>query len=226
MARHRRLRVLQTLETIGVIPVFHHRDQEIALGVVKACVEGGSVVVEWLNRLAGAIDTFKSLENYCKEHLPTAILGVGSVIDGETASMYIQAGANFIVSPCLDNSVAEICNKHKIAYLPGCASVKEIHEAESLGVDICKIFPGEQVGGAEFVKAVLSPRPWSSLMPTGGVEPTIECLSKWFDAGIVCAGIGSKLITPDILANKDFSQLTQKVKDVLEIVKEVRKNDR
>ena len=223
MARYRRLQVLHIIEATGIVPIFHHQDTGLSLEVVKACVAGGALAVEWLNRADGAIDRFRELENHCKEHLPAAILGAGSVVDSGTAAMYINAGANFIVGPCLDKEVAEVCNKRKIAYFPGCASVKEIHEAEALGVEICKIFPGKQVGGADFVKAVLGPSPWSSLMPTGGIEPSKVSLSEWFQAGIVCAGMGSKLITPNILALKDFSALTEKISNTLDLVKEIRR---
>jgi 2-dehydro-3-deoxyphosphogluconate aldolase/(4S)-4-hydroxy-2-oxoglutarate aldolase len=136
--------------------------------------------------------------------------------------MYIDAGADFIVGPLLDKETAIVCNKRKIPYSPGCGSVTEIHEAHALGVEICKIFPGAQVGGPAFAKAVKGPCPWTELMPTGGVSPTKESLTEWFGAGIACAGMGSKLVTKEFLDAKDYADLTKKAKETIELIKEIR----
>ncbi len=222
MARYRRLKVLQMIEEIGMVPIFYHEDKEVCLNVTKACVQGGALLIELVNRSDNMIGVFKEIENYCKTHLPQAVLGVGSIVDEGTAAMYINQGANFIVGPCFDHGVAIICNKRKVPYIPGCASMKEIHEAESLGVEICKIFPAKEVGGIDFIKAVLAPRPWSSLMPTGGIETTKESLEKWFKAGSVCVGMGSGLISKSILAKKDYKLLAKKVKETISIIKELK----
>ena len=142
--------------------------------------------------------------------------------DGPTAAMYIAAGADFVVGPVLDEQAAIVCNKRKIPYSPGCGSASEIHNAHALGVDICKIFPGAQVGGPAFVKAVKGPCPWAELMPTGGVSPTKESLTEWIDAGIVCAGIGSKLISKELLAAKDYAGIAKKVKETIGLIKQIR----
>ena len=136
--------------------------------------------------------------------------------------MYIAAGADFVVGPLLDEETAIICNKRKIPYSPGCGSVTEIHKAHSLGVEICKVFPGAQVGGPAFVKSVKGPMPWTELMPTGGVSPTKESLAEWFGAGIACAGMGSKLITKELVADKDWSGISAKVKETIELIKQIR----
>lgn len=222
MARHRRLQVLNQIHEVGVLPLFYHRDFEIAVEAVKACVSGGGLIIEFLNRGPGALDTFKSLEKWCSKHLPETVLGVGSIVDAPTAALFIEAGANFVVSPCIDEETALLCNKRKIAYLPGCGTLTEIHKAESLGVEICKLFPGGEVGGPKFVKAVLGPCSWSSLMPTGGVSPTRESIEPWVKAGVVCVGLGSQLISNDCLENKRFSEIEAKMKECVEIVKRLR----
>ncbi len=153
------------------------------------------------------------------------ILGVGSIIDAPTAALYIAAGADFIVGPVLDYDVAKVCNARKIPYCPGCGSATEIHEAHLLGVEICKIFPGAQVGGPAFVKAVREPCPWAELMPTGGVSPTRESITEWFSAGIACAGIGSKLITKELVAAKDYPAIQKKVAEVVGLIREIRPKD-
>jgi 2-dehydro-3-deoxyphosphogluconate aldolase/(4S)-4-hydroxy-2-oxoglutarate aldolase len=149
-------------------------------------------------------------------------MGVGSVVDAPTAGIYIANGANFVVGPILNPDVAKVCNRRKIPYSPGCGSASEISAAEELGVEIVKIFPGTQVGGPEFVKAVLGPMPWTRIMPTGGVDPTEDSLSAWFGAGIVAAGIGSKLITSDLLKAKDYAGVEQKVRDTIALIEKIR----
>jgi len=174
------------------------------------------------NRGNHAIEIFSSLEIYCGEELPQVILGVGSVVDAPTAALYIANGANFVVGPVLDEETAILCNKRKIPYSPGCGSVTEIHKAHSLGVEICKVFPGSQVGGPSFVKAVLGPCPWTSIMPTGGVDITKGSLTEWFSSGVACVGIGSKLITREIIKEGSFKKLTSEVKRVIGLISEIR----
>ena len=145
-------------------------------------------------------------------------------MDPYTASLYINAGANFIVGPTLNPEVARICNRRKIPYSPGCGSVSEISQAEELGCEICKIFPGAEVGGTKFVSSVLAPMPWTSLMPTGGVDPTQESITKWIDAGVAAMGIGSKLITTEAVKEKDWQAIEDNVRTALAFVQEAKKN--
>ena len=222
MAKHTRLEVLIAMKQIGLIPVFYNSDFEIAKNVVTACADGGAKAVEFTNRGDRAIHIFTKLAEYRDVERPDVILGVGSICDGPTSAIYIAAGADFVVGPLLDEETAIICNKRKIPYSPGCGSISEIHKAHALGVEICKIFPGAQVGGPAFAKAVKGPCPWTELMPTGGVSPTKESLTEWFEAGIVCAGMGSKLITKELLIAKDYAGITKKVKETIAILKEIR----
>jgi 2-dehydro-3-deoxyphosphogluconate aldolase / (4S)-4-hydroxy-2-oxoglutarate aldolase len=222
MARFSRMETLNTIEKIGVVPVFYNPDIEISKEIIQACYKGGAEAVEMTNRGDHAVEVFSELEKYCRKELPGLILGVGSVIDAPTAAMYVALGANFIVGPILDEETAIICNKHKIPYSPGCGSATEIHKAHSLGVEFCKVFPGGQVGGPAFVKAILGPCPWIKIMPTGGVDITEQSLTDWFKAGVACVGIGSKLITKEIVKNKDFEKLTSNVRNVIETIKKVR----
>ena len=150
------------------------------------------------------------------------VTGVGSVVDPGTASLYINNGASFVVGPVLNPEVARTCNRRKIPYSPGCGTASEISAAEELGCEIVKIFPGAEVGGPPFVKALLGPCPWASIMPTGGVEPTEASLAAWFKAGVACVGIGSNLITKEILAAKDWDALARKVADTLAVVQKLR----
>lgn len=222
MARFTRIQVASQMMHDGLMPLFYHPDEQVCRDVVQACYEGGIRLMEFTNRGDFAHEVFSSLNKYTIENFPEMMLGVGSIVDAGTASLYIQLGANFIVSPILNPEMARVCNRRKILWSPGCGSLSEISEAEALGAEIVKIFPASQVGGADFVKAVRGPHPWTSIMPTGGVSPTRENLSAWFNAGSACVGMGSKLITKDILKRKAYGELADKAKETLALIKEIR----
>ena len=207
------------MKETGIVPVFYNKDLELCKKVLKACYDGGVKVFEFTNRGDYAHEVFGELNKWAAKEAPEMMLGVGSVVDAGTTSLYIQLGASFIVSPILNAEMAKVCNRRKIAWSPGCGSLTEIGYAEELGAEVVKIFPGTEVGGPSFVKAVKGPFPWTSIMPTGGVEPTEENLSAWFKAGVHCVGMGSQLVTKDILANSDWASLTEKVKNAPAIVK-------
>ena len=183
MAKFSRIQVYNAMRETGMVPVFYHKDIEVCKAVLKACYDGGAQVFEFTNRGDFAHEVFAELNKWAIKELPKMILGVGSITEPATAAFYIQLGANFIVSPVFNPEMVKLCNRRKIAVSPGCGSLTEISAAEELGVEVVKIFPGMQVGGPEFVKAVLGPMPWTSIMPTGGVEPEEENLKKWVEAG-------------------------------------------
>lgn len=222
MAKYSRMETLATMKKVGMIPVFYDSNVETAKDVIRACVKGGARVIEFTNRGDFAHEVFAELEKFVRKELPEAILGIGSIVDPYSAILFIQSGANFIVGPTFNPEVAKICNRRGIPYSPGCGSATEVSDALEMGVEIVKVFPGKEVGGPGFVKSVKGPIPWVSIMPTGGVSPTRESLTEWFKAGVSCVGIGSNLITKEILQNKDYKALEEKVKEVLNIISEVR----
>jgi 2-dehydro-3-deoxyphosphogluconate aldolase/(4S)-4-hydroxy-2-oxoglutarate aldolase len=195
MARFTRLTVLNKMGEAGMVPVFYSPDLEVSKKVAAAVFAGGCPFLEFTNRGDHAWEVFTELDRYCTKEVPGMILGVGSVVDPGTASLYINCGANFVVGPILNPDVARACNRRKVPYSPGCGSASEISQAEELGCEIVKVFPGAEVGGPKFVKAVKGPCPWVSIMPTGGVESTEASIKAWFDAGVTCGGRGSNLIT-------------------------------
>ena len=219
MARFSRIDVILKFQESGIVPVFYHNDPIICRDVIKACFEGGIKVFEFTNRGDYAHELFSELNKWAEKELPSLIMGVGSVIDAGTASLYIQLGANFIVSPILNRDMAKVCNRRKILWTPGCGSLSEISYAEELGAEIVKIFPGSSVGGPEFVKSIKGPCPWTSLMPTGGVEPTLENLREWFNAGVTCVGIGSNLITKELIKKRDWDGLAKRVEAAIKIAR-------
>ncbi|MEP2610251.1 MAG: bifunctional 4-hydroxy-2-oxoglutarate aldolase/2-dehydro-3-deoxy-phosphogluconate aldolase [Cyclobacteriaceae bacterium] len=222
MARFSRISVAVAMKETGMVPVFYHKDVELCKGVIKACYEGGVRVFEFTNRGDFAHEVFAELVKWSAKECPELIMGVGSVIDGPTTALYLQLGSNFIVSPIVDEDMARICNKRKVAWSPGCGSVTEIVKAHELGSEVVKIFPGSQVGGPAFVKAVKGPFPYASIMPTGGVSPDEENLKGWIEAGVHCVGMGSQLFPKDVLAKKDFAAITAKCKEAIAIIKKLR----
>lgn len=222
MAQYTRIEVAQVMKETGMVPLFYHDDIELCKQVLKACYDGGARLMEFTSRGDFAHEVFRDLITYAIKDLPGMILGVGSVTDAAAASLYMQLGANFIVTPVLREDIAIVCNRRKVLWSPGCGTLTEIAKAEELGCEIVKLFPGD-IYGPQFVKALKGPQPWTSIMPTGGVSPTEENLKGWFDAGVTCVGMGSQLISKEIISNKDFKSLEHKVKDALAIIKNIQK---
>jgi 2-dehydro-3-deoxyphosphogluconate aldolase/(4S)-4-hydroxy-2-oxoglutarate aldolase len=222
MARFTRIEVALKMKETGIIPVFYHKDAEVCKKVIKACYDGGIRVFEFTNRGDFAHEVFNEINKWSIKECPEMIMGVGSVIDQGTTSIYIQSGTNFIVSPLIDEDMARVCNRRKIAWSPGCGSVTEINRAHELGAEVVKIFPGSSVGGPDFVSGVKGPMPWASIMPTGGVQPTEDNLKAWFKAGVHCVGMGSQLFPKDVLERGDFQFITDMCAGALAIVKKYR----
>ncbi|HET6970380.1 MAG TPA: bifunctional 4-hydroxy-2-oxoglutarate aldolase/2-dehydro-3-deoxy-phosphogluconate aldolase [Phenylobacterium sp.] len=221
MARDR-LSTLAAMVDQGVVPIFYHPDVEVCVQVIQACANGGAKAVEFTNRGDFASHVFLDVTRHFAKADPSVIMGVGSIVDAPTAGLFIANGANFVVGPMMNPEVARVCNRRMIPYHPGCGTVREISEAQELGVEIVKLFPGGSVGGPEFVKGVLGPMPWSKIMPTGGVEANEASLRPWFKSGIVACGIGSDLITKDLLAAKDYAGIEARVRDTVQLVKSIR----
>lgn len=215
MATLSRMRVLSTVLSQGLVPLFHHDDPEVAWSVLQAVAKGGGGVLEFTNRGDGAHEVFAELQRRRRVELPEFALGVGTVRDAATAALYLNLGAEFVVGPSTEADVAGVCNRWKVPYLPGCATLSEISRAEGLGCEIVKVFPGSAAGGPGFVAAALGPSPRSLLMPTGGVDVTEASLRSWFDAGVAAVGIGGKLISADLVAAEDWDGLADRVREVL-----------
>jgi 2-dehydro-3-deoxyphosphogluconate aldolase/(4S)-4-hydroxy-2-oxoglutarate aldolase len=222
IARFDRLTVYNTLLGDGLLPLFNHADAEVARKVAGALAKGGSRLLEFTNRGDGAINVFADLAAHTSKALPDLILGVGSIEDAPTAALFIAQGANFVVAPNFNPEVAKLCNRRKIPYLPGCGTVSEIAAAEEAGVEIIKLFPAEAFDSKAFIKAVLAPRPWTRIMPSGGVSPDEANLRSWFEAGAACVGMGSRIIRSDHIKNGDFAAMETLVRETLTNIRTVR----
>lgn len=204
-----------------MVPLFYHPDVSLGKEVLRACYEGGARLLEFTNRGDFAHDVFGELNAFALKELPGMLLGVGSVTDAGTTSLYLQMGAQFVVTPVLREDIAVTCNRRKVLWSPGCGSLTEIARAEELGAEIVKLFPGSTYGPG-FIKAIRGPQPWTLIMPTGGVSPNEENLRGWFSAGAACVGMGSKLISSDLLKARDFSSIQQRVQDTLALIQTIR----
>jgi 2-dehydro-3-deoxyphosphogluconate aldolase / (4S)-4-hydroxy-2-oxoglutarate aldolase len=217
-----RMAVLTAMMDQGVIPVFYHPDADIAAKVIQACANGGAKCIEFTNRGEFAPHVFYEVTRHFASADPSVIMGVGSVVDAPTAGIYIANGARFVVGPLLNAEVARLCNRRKVPYSPGCGSATEIGYAEELGCEIVKVFPGGSVGGPDFVRNILGPMPWTRIMPTGGVDCSEASLKAWFGAGVVAVGIGSNLVTKELLEARDYDGIEKRVRDTVQLIKTVR----
>ncbi|MDC6403958.1 MULTISPECIES: bifunctional 4-hydroxy-2-oxoglutarate aldolase/2-dehydro-3-deoxy-phosphogluconate aldolase [Maribacter] len=222
MATFSRIKVALTMKETGMVPLFYHPDIELGKEVLMACYDGGARLMEFTARGDFAFEVFQELSKFAIKELPGMIMGVGSITDAAAASLFMQMGANFIVTPSLREDIAIVCNRRKVLWSPGCGSLTEINRAEELGCEIIKLFPGSTYGPG-FVKAIKGPQPWTSVMPTGGVSTDKANLKGWFDAGVTCVGMGSQLISNEVLKNRDFVGLSKSVRNTLDLIKSLRK---
>ncbi len=217
MARFDKLQVLAKMAAAPMVPVFYHKDVETAKAVVKACYDGGVRLFEFTNRGDFAHEVFAEVVKYAAEACPEMAVGVGSIVEPGTASLYMQLGACFVVGPLFNPEVARVCNRRGVPYVPGCGSVTEVGMAQEVGCEVCKLFPGD-VLGPKMVKGLMAPMPWSKIMVTGGVAPEADNLRAWFEAGAFCVGMGSKLFPKATVAAGDWTAISRKCAECFEAI--------
>jgi 2-dehydro-3-deoxyphosphogluconate aldolase/(4S)-4-hydroxy-2-oxoglutarate aldolase len=222
MAQYTRHQVISEMHNSSMIPLFYDADIEVSKKIVQACYQGGARLLEFTHRGDFAHEVFRALIQFAKDSLPGMIIGVGSVTDAASASYYMMNGANFIVTPVFREDIAIVCNRRKVLWSPGCGSLTEIAKAEEMGAEIVKLFPGNIYGPA-FVKAVKGPQPWTSIMPTGGVTTEEDNLKAWFDAGVTCVGLGSQLISKELIQNQDYDKISNTIKKTLALIQTLKK---
>jgi 2-dehydro-3-deoxyphosphogluconate aldolase/(4S)-4-hydroxy-2-oxoglutarate aldolase len=222
MAYWKRLDVYNKILEQGLVPLNYHPDVEVMKKLVAAVVNGGSNIFEFTNRGDGAFKVFEELLPYCRKEYPELVLGVGSILEPGTGSIYISLGADFIVGSVYNPDLNKICNRRKIAYIPGCGSASEISFAEESGVEIVKVFPGGSMDGPKFVKSILGPTPWSLIMPTGGVTADKENIKAWFDAGVAAVGMGSAIFRKDWIKASDYDEISKLIRTIMSWIKELR----
>lgn len=221
MARFERFEVYKIIYEDRLIPLFYSEDKMQAQEVARALAAGGSRMLEFTNRGHGALEVFSHLIRNAPEYFPGLIIGAGTITDAYTASIFIENGADFIVGPNFDEATARLCNRKRIPYIPGAASINEILQAEEFGAELIKIFPGNTVGGPKFVEALKGPCPKTKVMPTGGVSVDEESIRAWFEAGVSCVGLGSQLISKKVLRENNYEEITEQTKKALDIIKKI-----
>lgn len=212
--------ILRIIRETAIIPVFYQPEAETAKAIVDAAYAGGIRVFEFTNRGPKAEEVFAVLVDHVRQY-KDVVLGIGTIMDDATTERFIQLGAHFIVSPVMKPSMAGVCEKYQKLWIPGCATLTEIVRAREAGATLIKIFPGSVLGPG-FVKAVLPVIPDLNLMPTGGVEPTEKSLQEWFDAGVYAVGLGSQLLSKEIIQHHDWRKLTSTVETAMKIIQKIR----
>ena len=213
--------LLELISQQGILPLYFYKDTTVSIEVLKALYAAGICAVEYTNRGEAALKNFREMRKVCDTELKGMYLGVGTIKNGDMAQTFIDAGTDFIVSPGLVGSVAEISDKNKLLWIPGCMTPSEIIRAEALGAKMIKIFPGNVLGPG-FVSAIKEIFPGLLFMPTGGVELDKSNIAGWFKAGVCAVGMGSKLITKQLLESKDYSQITMSAREVLAMINSIK----
>jgi 2-dehydro-3-deoxyphosphogluconate aldolase/(4S)-4-hydroxy-2-oxoglutarate aldolase len=213
--------LLKLIPEQGILPLFFNKDADVSVKLLYALYEAGIKTIEYTNRGEAAFKNFEKLRKVCDTELKDMYLGIGTIKDGETAQKFIDAGADYIISPGLVEDVVPVADKHDILWFPGCMTPSEIIRAEKLGAKVIKLFPGNMLGPA-FLSGIKELFPNLLFMPTGGVDMTKESISGWFKAGVCAVGMGSKLVSKDVMDNQKYAELTAATKEAIEIVKACR----
>jgi 2-dehydro-3-deoxyphosphogluconate aldolase/(4S)-4-hydroxy-2-oxoglutarate aldolase len=217
---NKKTELLQLIPQQGLLPLFFNKDTQTSIDILKALYEAGVRAVEYTNRGDDALRNFKEMRAVCDKELPGMFLGIGTIKNAASATAFVEAGADFIISPGLVEDVAKVADEHDVLWVPGCMTPSEIIRAEQLGAKMIKLFPGN-ILGPSFLSGIKEIFPNLLFMPTGGVEAEEGNLKGWFKAGVVAVGMGSKLITKEVVAQKDYAGLKTSVVSALDLVKQV-----
>lgn len=213
--------ILNLIPQQGILPLYFYKDTEVTINVLRTLYHAGIKTVEYTNRGEAALKNFRAMRKVCDAELKGMYLGVGTIKNAKTAQAFIDAGVDYIISPGLVESVAEVADDNNMLWVPGCMTPSEIIAAENLGARFVKLFPGNLLGPS-FLSGIKDIFPDLLFMPTGGVDTTKENLAGWFKAGVCAVGMGSKLISKDLLANKDYAKIESLTLEVLATIKLIR----
>jgi len=213
--------ILRVIQEQGMLPLFFYKDTEVSIQVLKALYNAGVRTLEYTNRGEAALTNFKAMKEVIDAELPGMYLGIGTIKNAEQAQAFVDAGADYLISPGLVPAAAEVAEKNGLLYVPGCMTPTEIIAAETLGCKFIKLFPGN-ILGPDFMSAIKELFPAILFMPTGGVDTTKENIGGWFKAGVSAVGMGSKLISKALLEAKDYDKIVSLTKEVLETIKSIK----
>jgi 2-dehydro-3-deoxyphosphogluconate aldolase / (4S)-4-hydroxy-2-oxoglutarate aldolase len=213
--------LLKLIPEQGILPLYFYKDPEVSLEVLKALYRAGIRTVEYTNRGEAALQNFKKMRELCDTELKDMYLGIGTIKNGKMAQTFIDAGADFIICPGLVEDVAKVADENNLLWVPGCMTPTEIIRAETLGAKMIKLFPGN-ILGPEFMSAIKTLFPDLLFMPTGGVDLDKENISRWLKAGVCAVGMGSKLVSKDLLEQKNYAKIEELANQALEILKSLK----
>jgi 2-dehydro-3-deoxyphosphogluconate aldolase/(4S)-4-hydroxy-2-oxoglutarate aldolase len=214
--------LLKLIPEQGILPLYFNKDEETSVELLRSLFAAGIRAVEYTNRGEAALNNFKAMRKVVDLELAGMYLGIGTIKDGKMAQTFIDAGADYIICPGLVESVAEVADKYDLLWVPGCMTPSEIIKAETLGAKMVKLFPGNILGPG-FMSAIKELFPNLLFMPTGGVELDRANIEGWFKSGVCAVGMGSKLVSKDVMENKKYAELIASTKEALEIIKSLRK---
>ena len=213
--------ILELIPQQGMLPLYFYKDTTVSIEVLKALYAAGIRAVEYTNRGEAALQNFKEMRKVCDTELKGMYLGIGTIKNGEMAQTFIDAGTDYLICPGLVESVAEVADRNKMLWVPGCMTPSEIIKAETMGAKMIKLFPGNILGPG-FMSAIKELFPGLLFMPTGGVELDKDNISGWFKAGVCAVGMGSKLITKQLLEAKDYAAITKGTQEAISIIKSIK----
>lgn len=216
----KRTAIIKTLKEQRILPLYYHADASVCIALMQHLYNAGVRLIEFTNRGEHALQNFKQMKAEAAK-LPGLYIGIGTIKDEYAAESFIEEGADFLISPALAEGVYDAAYSNKILWIPGCMTPTEILKAESMGINLIKLFPGNVLGPG-YVSAIKDLFPNMMFMPTGGVETTHQNLSEWFAAGVVAVGMGSKLVTKKIMEDKNYQALETETSRVLEIIQSIK----
>lgn len=205
----------------GILPLFFNKDADVSISILKALYAAGIRTVEYTNRGEAALQNFGKMKAVCDTELKGMYLGIGTIKDATAAKAFIDAGADYLISPGLVEDAARVAEEKNMLWVPGCMTPSEIIRAEHLGAKVIKLFPGNILGPG-FLSAIKELFPNLLFMPTGGVDVDKENLSGWFKAGVCAVGMGSKLISKPLMEAKDYGKIESLTKEVMATIQSVR----
>jgi 2-dehydro-3-deoxyphosphogluconate aldolase / (4S)-4-hydroxy-2-oxoglutarate aldolase len=206
----------------GILPLYFNADETVSVEVLRAIYKAGIKAVEYTNRGEAALKNFKKLVEVRNNEMAGLMLGVGTIKNLNQAEDYLNAGADFLISPGYVAEVADYANSQDIFYAPGCMTPTEIIAAENNGIGFIKLFPGNLLG-PDFLSSIKEIFPKLLFMPTGGVDTTKENIEGWFKAGVCAVGMGSKLISKKLMEQKDYLTIEAETKKVLDLIQSIKK---
>ncbi|TKC00489.1 bifunctional 4-hydroxy-2-oxoglutarate aldolase/2-dehydro-3-deoxy-phosphogluconate aldolase [Pedobacter cryophilus] len=213
--------LLKAITDQGMLPLFFHPDEQKSIDITQTVYDAGVRVIEYTNRGKEALANFRKLKQVALETMPELMLGIGTIKNPKEAQDFIDAGADFIVCPIVTPEVAEVCQKADLLWIPGCMTPTEISIAQKNGAGLIKIFPAN-ILGQEFISSIKELFAGQLFMPTGGVDLSKENIGSWFKAGVCAVGMGSKLISKEIMTDGNYALLAQNTKDVLAVIKSIK----